>query len=172
MIIKNLSKTLIVFTVVAVMGISVTAFAGKGKGWAARNAQSQQEYGKYGCDGSGYGRHHGWSGRQGRMGSLSEEEITKFNEERRTFFNATQDLRRSIRQKWLELNSEIAKKNPDSEKASALQKELSGLKGQLDEKRTEHRLRISKINPDFGHMGLGFHGKKIGNGRYNQGACR
>jgi|AntAceMinimDraft_14_1070370.scaffolds.fasta_scaffold66379_2 hypothetical protein len=38
--IKNISKILIALTVVAVMGISVTAFAGKGKGWDARNAQS------------------------------------------------------------------------------------------------------------------------------------
>lgn len=171
MIIKNLSKTLIVVTVVAVMGMSVTAFAGKGKGWAARTAQSQQEYGRRGCDGSGYGAHRGWSGHRDKMGSLSEEEITKLNEERKTFYNATQDLRRDIHQKWLELNSEIAKKNPDSERALALQKELSSLKGQLGEKRTEHRLKMGTINPEFGHMGLGFHGKKMGYGRYTQGRC-
>jgi len=105
------------------------------------------------------------------MGNLSEEEIAKLNEERKTFFNATQDLRRNIHQKRLELKSEFAKKNPDSEKSLALQKELSGLKGQLDGKRAEHRLKMSKLNPDFGHMGFGFHGKKMGNGRYNQGRC-
>jgi hypothetical protein len=44
------------------------------------------------------------------MGNLSEEEIAKLNEERKTFFYATQDLRRNIHQKRLELKSEFAKK--------------------------------------------------------------
>jgi len=165
--IKNLSKTLIVLTLVAIMGIGATAFAGKGKG-NARYAQSGQGYGQYGCDGSGYGRGYG---NPGFMGNLSEEEITKLNEERNAFFKATQDLRQNIYQKRLELNSELAKKNPDSKKAGALQKELSGLKGQLDQKRTEHRINMGKINPEFGQMGRGFHGKRMGNRQYNQGRC-
>jgi len=161
--IKNLTKTLIVLTLVAIMGIGTTAFAGKGKG-NARYAQS----GQYVCDGSGYGRN------QKFMGNLSEEEITKLNEERNTFFKANQDLRRNIYQKRLELNSELAKKNPDSKKAGALQKELSGLKGQFDQKRIEHRIKMSKINPNFGLMGQGFRGKGMGKekgmrrGQYNQ----
>jgi len=70
-----------------------------------------------------------------------------------------------------ELNSELAKKNPDSKKSGALQKELSGLKGQLDQKRTEHRIRMNKINPGFGQMGRGFHGRGIGRWQSNQGRC-
>lgn len=165
--IKNLSKTLIVLTLVAIMGIGTTAFAGKSKG-NARYAQSGQGYGQYGCDGSGYGRGYG---NPGFMGNLSEEEITKLNEERNAFFKATQDLRQNIYQKRLELNSELAKKNPDSKKAGALQKELSGLKGQLDQKRTGHRIRMGKINPEFGQMGRGFHGRGMGRGKSNQGRC-
>jgi len=162
--IKNLTKTLIVLALVAIMGIGTTAFAGKGKG-NARYAQS----GQYGCDGSGYGRGYG---NPGFMGNLSEEEIAKLNEERSAFSKATQDLRQNIYQKRLELNSELAKKNPDPKKAAALQKELSGLKGQLDQKRTEQRIRMNKINPGFGgHMGQGFRGKRMGNRQYNQGRC-
>ncbi len=161
--IKNLTKTLIVLTLVAIMGIGATAFAGKGKG-NARYAQSGQGYGQSGCDGSGYGR-------QSFMGNLSEEEVAKLNEERSAFFKATQDLRQSVYQKRLELNSELAKKNPDPKKAGALQKELSGLKGQLDQKRTEHRIRMNKINPGLGQMGRGFHGKRMGNRQYSQGRC-
>ncbi len=159
--IKNLSKTLFVLTLVAIIGIGATAFAGKVKG-NARYAQSGQEYGQYGCDGSGYGRGHG---NPGFMGNLNEEEIKKLNEERSAFINATQDLRRNIYQKRLELKIELAKKNPDSKKAAALQKELSGLKGQLGQKRTEHRIKMSKINPNFGLMGQGFRGKGKGRGR-------
>jgi len=164
--IKNLTKTLIVLTLVAIMGIGATAFAGKGKG-NARYAQSGQGYGQYGCDGSGYGR-------QSFMGNLSEEEVAKLNKERSAFSKATQDIRRNIYQKRLELNSELAKKNPDSKKAAALQKELSGLKGQFDQKRTEHRIKMSKINPNFGLMGQGVRGKgmdrgkAMGRGQYNK----
>jgi Spy/CpxP family protein refolding chaperone len=156
--IKNLTKTLIVLTLVVIMGIGATAFAGKGKG-STRYAQDGQGSGRYACDGSGYGRN------QKFMGNLSEEEITKLNEERNTFFKANQDLRRNIYQKRLELNSELAKKNPDSKKAGALQKELSGFKGQFDQKRTEHRIKMSKINPNFGLMGQGFRGKGMGKGK-------
>jgi len=107
--IKNLTKTLIVLTLVAIVGIGTTAFAGKIKG-NVRYAQSDQGYGQYRGDGSGYGRGYG---NRGFMGNLSEEEITKLNEERSAFFKATQDLRQNIYQKRLELNSELAKKNPD-----------------------------------------------------------
>ena len=159
--IKNLSKTLIVLTLVAIMGMGTTAFAGKGRG----NAGYAQG-GQYGCDGSGYGRGYG---NRGFMGNLSEEEMTKLNEERNAFSKATQDLRQNIYQKRLELNSELAKKNPDPKKAGVLQKELSGLQGQLDQKRIEHRIRMNKINPGLGQMGRSFHGKRMGNRQYNQG---
>ena len=168
--IKNLTKTLIVLTLVAIMGIGTTAFAGKTKG-NVRYAQSDQGYGQYGGEGSGYGRYHRGYGNPGFMGNLSKEEITKLNEERSAFFKATQDLRQNIYQKRLELNSELAKKNPDPKKAGALQKELSGLKGQLDQKRTQHRIRMNKINPEFGQMGRSFHGKRMGSRQYNQGRC-
>jgi len=168
--IKNLSKTLIVLTLVAIMGMGATAFAGKGRG----NAGYAQG-GQYGCDGSGYGRGYGKSR---FMGNLSEEEIAKLNEERNAFSKATQDLRQNIYQKRLELNSELAKKNPDPKKAGALQKELSGLKGQFDQKRTEHRIRMNKINsgfgqmgPGFGHKGRGFHGRGMERWQSNQGRC-
>ena len=67
--IKNLTKTLIVLTLVTIMGIGTTAFAGKGKG-STRYAQDGQGSGRYACDGSGYGRN------QKFMGNLSKEEIT------------------------------------------------------------------------------------------------
>ena len=127
------------------------------------------------CDGSGYGRGYG---NPGFRGNLTEEEITKLNEERNAFFKATQELRQNINQKSLELNSELAKKNPDAKKAGALQKELSGLKGQLDQKRIQHRIRMNKIKPGlgrmgpgFGHKGRGFHGRGMERRQSNQGRC-
>ena len=163
--IKNLTKTLIVLTLVAIMGIGVTAFADKGKG---KGKAMYAHSGQYGADGSGYGRGYG---KRGFMGNLSEEEIAKLNQERSAFFKATQDLRQNIYQKRLELNSELAKKNPDPKKAGAIQKELSGLKGQLGQKRTEYRIRMNKINPNVGQMGRGFQGRGKGRGQSNQGRC-
>lgn len=168
--INNLSKSLIVLTLVGIMGMGATAFAGKSRG----NAGYAQG-GQYRCDGSGYGRGYGKSR---SMGNLSEEEVAKLNEERNAFSKATQDLRQNIYQKRLELNSELAKNNPDPKKAGALQKELSGLKGQLDQKRIQHRIRMNKINPDlgqmgpgFGHKGRGFHDRGMGRWQSNQGRC-
>ncbi|OQY14181.1 MAG: hypothetical protein B6I30_01295 [Desulfobacteraceae bacterium 4572_187] len=178
--IKNLTKTLVVFTLVAIMGMGATAFADKGRG-NARYAKSGQGYGQHGCDVPGYGRYHRGYGNPGFMGNLSEEEIAKLNEERNAFSKATQDLRQNIYQKRLELNGELAKKNPDPKKAGVLQKELSGLQGQLDQKRIEQRIRMNKINPGFGHMmgpgfgsdhmGRGFHGRGMGRWQSNQGSC-
>ena len=112
------------------------------------------------------------------MGNLSEEEVAKLDEERSAFFKATQDLKQNSYQKRLELNSELAKKSPDPKKAKAIQKELSGLKGQLDQKRIEHRIRMNKISPDlgqmgpgFGHKSRGFHGRGMGRWQSNQGRC-
>jgi len=173
MIIKNIGKTLVIVTIVSLLGIGSNAFAGKGKGWAGHNGKNQQSYGRYGCDGSGYdGDYKGWAGRQARNLNLSDEDIKKVDEERKSFFNSTQDLRRDIRQKWLELHAEIAKKDPDSGKASALQKELSDLKAQLGQARTEHRLRMGKICPDLGRMGAKFHGNRTFKGNSNKAVCR
>jgi hypothetical protein len=100
--IKNFSKTFIVLTLVAIMGMGATAFAGKG-----RENNRYTQGGQYGCDGPGYGRGYG---NPGFMGNLSEEENAKLSEERNAFFKAIQDLRQNIYQKCLDLNSRLAKK--------------------------------------------------------------
>lgn len=173
MIIKNIGKAVVIVTVISLLGIGSNAFAGKGKGWAGHNGKNQQSYGRCGCDGSGYdGDYRGWAGKRARNLSLSDEEVKKIDEERKAFFNSTQDLRREMHQKSLELRAEIAKKSPDSNKALTLQKELSDLTAQLGQARTEHRLRMGKICPDSGKMGSQFHGKKGFKGNYNKPACR
>ena len=117
----------------------------------------------------GYGRQRGmhqgqgWKHRGpgcGVVENLSADEIKQLDESRTTFFEAAEDLRRKIYQKKLELASELAKENPDAVTAAALQKEVSDFKGQIDQKRLEHRLRIRGINPDLamgfcggGHLG-------------------
>ena len=62
------------------------------------------------------------------------------------------------------LRSELAQENPDPQKAAAIQKEISGLEAQFDQKRLEHRLEMRKISPNAGGGwmmggGRGHHGR-------------
>ena len=80
----------------------------------------------------------------------------------------------------MELRTELARENPDARKAVALQKEISALEADLDEKRIEHRLKMQKITPDggrgfmMGRGGKGYgpgYGRGGGQGGYGPGAC-
>jgi len=119
--------------------------------------------------GRGYGHrsqmHNGSGWNQGGWGvsdNLSEEDIKKLEEERKTFFEGTKDLRRKVYQKRLELASEMARQNPDVARAGTIQKEISATKSQLAQKRLDHIFRIRKINPD---LGMGF----LGGGHMDRG---
>ena len=95
--------------------------------------------------------------------------------ERNAFRKATESLRRNLRVKQLELRTELARENPDEKKALALQKELSGIKSDLDLKRIEHVLKMQKIDPNAGRgymMGRGDrmgYGPGSGRGGYGRG---
>jgi len=98
--------------------------------------------------------------------NLTKEEREKVDAERKAFHESTKDLRRDIYQKSLELQSEMAKKDTDRKKAFEFQKQISDLKGQMEQKRLEHRFNMKKINPDLG-IGMGrFHeGEMMGKGK-------
>jgi len=68
----------------------------------------------------------------------------------------------------------MAKQDPDVNKAVALQKEISELEGQLDQKRVEQRIKMQKENPDFfagrgAGRGYGYGPGGMGMGRGFQG---
>ena len=159
------SKILVVLTVFTVMGFGVYAFADGGMG---------------------YGRHHGGKGHHGpgwqggdyecpgygnMMGDLSEEDIQKMDEQREAFFKSTEDLRRKLYQKRLAMESEFAKKDPDAKNAANLQKEISDLRAQMDQKRIVHMFEMRKINPNSGagFMGPGMMGHGYGRGYKGNG---
>jgi Spy/CpxP family protein refolding chaperone len=135
------SKVILILTVIAIAGFSAYAFADWGMG-----------YGRYGMGmysgGMGYGG-------QGYMGNLSADEIGALDQKRAAFFKATEDLRQDIYAKELELRSELAKQNPDTQKAAKLQKDISELVTQLDRKRVEHVIKMKKINPNAGQGFMG-----------------
>lgn len=165
----NFSKTakvMMVLVIAAVLGIGVTSFAGWGRGpWGGGYHMGPYRMGPgYGMmlpdgryDGTGY------------QGNLSDEEIAKLEKERLDFYKATEDLREALYQKELELRSELAKPEPDAQKATALQKEISSLESQLDQKRLEQSIKMRKDFPEFGSRGYGYGSRGMGRGMYGGG---
>ena len=181
---QKIHKVLLVVSVVAIVSLGANAFADTEMGYGPGSGMGYGRHMGYGLgsemgygpgSGRGYGRHMGYGpgmerergmgfgrgmGRgfrgRGYAPELSEEEWKKLDEQRRVFFEATDDLRQELYSKRLEIDSELAKKNPDVGKAAGLQKELSNLKAQIDQKRIEHLIEVRKINPNAGR---GFAGR-------------
>jgi hypothetical protein len=86
--------------------------------------------------------------------NLSNEDQNDLAKERQAFFTETQDLRQEIHKKRVELQNELSKKNPDVQKVAALHKDISKLAEEFDQKRLAFILKMKKINPNFGRMGL------------------
>ncbi|MBU4287504.1 MAG: hypothetical protein KKI12_04955, partial [Proteobacteria bacterium] len=100
-----LNNFVIVLTIVTILGFGTNAFAQQGAGYC-RNVCLNQDAGqnRFCRDNCG-------------MNNLSEEQIKAINEQRKAFFDATEDLRQKIYEKETELTSVLAKKEPDAEKA-------------------------------------------------------
>lgn len=157
-------KTLLVLAVVAVLGIGSYAYADwgmgygrhMGYGWGSGYGPGMMGPGAYE---EGYGMGPGMMGYRGagigNWGNLSREDAAKMGTEQAAFFKATEKIRQNIYAKGLELRSEFAKENPDAGKASNLQKEISALEGQLDQKRVDYMIALRKITPDGGRSFAG-----------------
>jgi len=162
----NSGKLLMVLTLVTVLSFGAYAFADWGSG-----------YGPRGWGHMGRGGHMGWGGPGYGYGSdVSEDEYKKIDEEQRAFFKATENLRQDIYEKELALEQELAKENPDVQKAKKLNKELAELETQFEQKQLEHQLNMRKINPRIGRGYMG-RGGMMGYGRggmmmgYGPGNC-
>jgi len=144
----HLVKKVFLIALFALVGFSAQAITERGMGYGP-----DPRWGHH----SMHAWHHGGDEDPGFgcRGDLSKEDIQELNKERARFFEGTKNLRAKIYQKRLELKSELAKENPDTQKAAELQTEISGLKAEFDQKRLNHFLNMRKINPD---MGRGFAG--------------
>jgi Spy/CpxP family protein refolding chaperone len=151
----NAIKIVVLITIIGIVGFGAYAFAGWGMGYGPQRWGHMEP-----------GWHHGGYGNPGFQSDLSDEQITKLNKERQAFFDETSNLRENLYQKELELRAELAKKDPDAEKAVSLQKEISELESQLAQKRVEHRIRMQKENPQL------FSGKGYGYGYGGRGKGR
>ena len=158
---NNFAKLVTILAISGIVGFAATSFAGWGRGGGGN------------CRGQG----SGWGQREFApadcRGNLSEEQMTRLDENRRAFFEETRNLRENLYQKELELRSELAKADPDAQKAGDLQAEVSNLTAQLDQKRIAHRIKMKKENPElFAGRGYGMGGRGMGRGSHGSGMGR
>jgi zinc resistance-associated protein len=94
---------------------------------------------------------------------LTDEQRTQLDKLHQKFFDETAAVRSQMVAKQSELNILMNTSNPDLEKAKALQKEISDLKGKMGQERIKLFAEERKINPNarFG-MGWGRGGMKGG----------
>ena len=157
-----MSKKLItIITAIALVGFGSLAFAH----WSGGYGMHEWMHG-------GYGMHQGYYGDQGYgyRGNLSEDQIKALDNEQDTFLKQTETIRQDLYAKQLALESELAKANPDTAKAQALQKEISNLSAQLDQVRIDHLIRMKKIDPDAGR-GYAAMGPMMGYSGQYPGSC-
>ena len=125
--------------------------------------------------GWGRGHHMGWGGGPGYgycgdygpgASNLTDEQRTQLDALNKKFFDETAPLRNEMWTKSRELSALLNSPNPDAVKARALQKEITGLRAQLAEKRLDFELAERKIAPDA-RYGSGY-GRGYGSG-YGKG---
>jgi Spy/CpxP family protein refolding chaperone len=155
--IQNTTKTVIIASIILLVGATI-AFArgGWGGGW---DGPMTRGYGGQlmgtDCDGTGAGNCRGW-GKRGGYGNLSQEEAAKVEQAREKFYTDTKEIRRNMNALRVDLRDEMTKDTPDSAKALKMQKELSGIEAQFDQKRIQHQLEMRKLLPEkFKQRGFG-----------------
>ena len=154
----TLKNIIITIACIAVLGFGLNAFAhggmGMGGGWGHHRGEMHSQ--------GGYG--------SGYMNQMSPEAYKLFDQKRGAFFSETQDIRTSLFEKERELQNELAKDEPDVAQASRLQKEISDLQSQFDQKRIEHMVEMRKLNPKAGR-GFMASGPMMGYGSYGGDNC-
>lgn len=143
-------------------------------------------------DGPGWGWGHHMRGywdrdyRYGAMhdrgyGNLSDEERGKLEELDRKYDQESETIREQIVNKSQELDALMGAQNPDLERAKALQREISDLRADLDQKGLQYEFEARKIVPEqrlggkYGRgYGRGYHRGFSGRGGamgYGPGVC-
>ena len=170
---RTLRNVILTITAIAVVGIGISAFAhgggmGRGSGWShhqgGMNYQGGNRYD--GHMGMGYRGGYGY----GNDNQLSQDDYRQFEQQRDGFFKDTQDIRSKLFEKERELQSELAKSDIDASKASQLQKEISNLQSEFDQKRIDHMVEMRKLNPNVGR-GFISGGPMMGYGSSRGGNC-
>jgi len=161
---RTLRNFVIAVAFFALIVFGVNAFAHSGMGWGGGGHHGQ-------------GWHHRGGYDAGGDESFDKEDYTQFEEKREAFLKETREVRAGLIEKQQALQGELAKSEPDAAKASGLQKEISELQSQFDQKRIDHMVEMRKLNPKAGRgfmrggpmMGKG--GPMMGKGPRGGGYC-
>jgi zinc resistance-associated protein len=154
---KPIRKILIIGLVLLFAG-SALAFAQGGRGGGGYGGRMMMDecpwYGEGGMRGQGMmrGAGPGWRGNA----NLTDEQREQWKSERDRFFAETEPLREQIRDRRITLQDELNKPNPDAAEAGRIQKELSRLQDEFDQKALAHKLEVRKILPDDAKQGFGY----------------
>ena len=155
---RSVKFIIIAVASVAVIGFAINAFAHGGMSW-----------------GGGQGHHGmGWHHR-GDYGPryddpMSKEQYKQLEQKREAFLSGTRDLRASLFEKQRELQNELAKDKPDVTMASGLQKEISEIQAQLDQKHINHTVEMRKLASNVGR-GFMRGGPMMGHSARGGGYC-
>ena len=140
--------TLSIFAAIALVGMASLAFAhGPGYGRYGNMMDDDGGYGHMMGYGHGWGHHMMGYGDEA-YGNISREDAAKLERTRNDFYESTRALRSDIRDKQIAVDNALAVKNPDPELLSKLQKELSTLQSDFDQKALAYRLEVAKIQPE------------------------
>ena len=167
---RTLRMSLFTIAAIALLGLASIAVAGPGygryhMGWGGNDGPPADCPRWDGDSPDGYGRGYGASR------DVDDAQLKQYQEKREAFFKDTADLRQELIQKRLEMKAEFAKKSPDESKLSSLQKEISSLKGALDQKALAHRIEMKKSFPGIaaGYGNGRGYGRGYGRGMMDQG---
>jgi Spy/CpxP family protein refolding chaperone len=155
------TRWILALAAIAVLGLTMTVFADRNPWHNGRMGM-----GGWGWSSGGYnhGNGHGFN----YMGDITPEQIVQVEKERNEFFKQTEDLRRILYAKEMELRNELGKERPDPAVASELQSELSKLRSEFDQKSLEFKLQMRDVAPGYNRD---YHGYSRMNGYGTGGSC-
>jgi Spy/CpxP family protein refolding chaperone len=139
---RTANHIIVAVSVIALVSIGSYAFAGWGMGYGRAMHGGMG----HGPTGGGYNCPYGGPGMAVNPDS---ETAGKLQKARQAFFQETADLRGKIRQKAEALEYALSAADPNPEEVSALQKDLSDLRAEFDQKRVAHRIEMRKSFPEL-----------------------
>ena len=120
------TKRVVVGAAVMMMGMSVNAIAGMGRGGMGGG-------GMWGINSS----------------NLTDAQISQLESEQKAFMESTQGLRQQLQEKTTSLKFEQSKKAPDTAKIVSLQNDVTALRSEFDQKRQAHLSAMKQIDSNF-----------------------
>jgi Spy/CpxP family protein refolding chaperone len=157
---NGIAKKLSIAAFILTVGAAGLAFAHGGFGGYGYGGHMMGP--GYGSHMMGYGHHMGWG--WDREGSgLTQEQADRLEAARESFYRETRDLRNQIYDRSAQIRQEFSKEPPDRNRIQDLQKEISKLESELDQKRLDYQLKTRDIAPES-------EGGFAGRGNYGPGA--